>query len=44
MNNYVFSFVNEMLRQAQHDKIEGKFGVDGHANLKDLKDLFGLDW
>ena len=32
-----------MLRQAQHDKIVGKFGVDGYADLKDLKDLqFGI--
>ncbi len=38
------TFDYEMLRQAQHDKIEGKFGDDGHADLKDLKDLFELDW
>jgi hypothetical protein len=32
-----------MLRQVQGDKIVGKFGVDGHADLKDLKDLqFGI--
>jgi hypothetical protein len=32
-----------MLRQVQGDKIVGKFGVDGHSDLKDLKDLqFGI--
>jgi hypothetical protein len=34
-----------MLRQNQHDKIVGKFvGEFEHADLKNLKDLFELDW
>ena len=33
----------DAVRPFQDDKIVGKFGFDGHADLKDLKDLFELD-